>query len=107
MKRIKHLLIIALLLFPSVGCQMDRASNSLDEPTLRSVAKNYLFVHGMCMGYLQNPSVTKDQFNALFQLDQQAKLSVIKALNSPNKTNLEQAQYLMKQIIAFLTVNKA
>ncbi|MDI2113674.1 hypothetical protein [Commensalibacter nepenthis] len=106
MKRTKCLLIVALLLSPLGGCQMDGANNSLDVPTPRSVAKNYLFVHGMCMGYLQSPLVTKDQFNVLFQLDQQAKLSIIRALDNPSQAHLEQAEYLMKQIITFLTVSK-
>lgn len=102
MKRINCLLTVALLFFSLSGCQMGRNSSSIDKPTSRSIAKNYLFVHGMCMGYLQKDSVTREQFNALFQLDQQAKLSVIRALSKPNMTNLEQAEYSMKQIIAFL-----
>lgn len=106
MKKIKRLLAVFLLISPLLGCQMERANSSIDKPTPNSVAINYLFVHGMCVGYLQDPSVTKAQFTALAQLDQQAKLSIIKVLMHPTTTNLEQSQYLMKQIIAFITSNQ-
>lgn len=106
MKKIKRLLAVALLISPLLGCQMERNNSSIDKPTPHSVAINYLFVHGMCVGYLQDPSVTKAQFTALAQLDQEAKLSIIKVLTQPTTTNLEQAQYLMQQIIAFITSNQ-
>lgn len=106
MKKIKRLFVIALLITPLLGCQINTTSNSFDKPTPHSVALNYLFVHGMCVGYLQDSSITKEQFLALAQLDQQAKLSVVKALTHPNSANLEQAQYLMKQIIAFISPDK-
>ncbi|CAI3925586.1 hypothetical protein [Commensalibacter papalotli (ex Botero et al. 2024)] len=106
MKKIKCLFVLAILVTPLLGCQIDQNSNSYDKPTSHSVALNYLFVHGMCVGYLQNSSITKEQFLALAQLDQQAKLSVVKALTHSNSANLEQAQYLMKQIIAFISSDK-
>lgn len=106
MNKIKRLFIIAFVVAPLLGCQMDKSSSSIDKPTPHNIALNYLFVHGMCVGYLQNASVTKEQFLALAQLDQQAKLSVVKALTHSNSANLEQAQYLMKQIIVFISPNQ-
>lgn len=106
MNKIKRLFITALVVAPLLGCQIDKDSSSIDKPTPHNIALNYLFVHGMCVGYLQNASITKEQFLALAQLDQQAKLSVVKALTHPNSANLEQAQYLMKQIIVFISPNQ-
>ncbi len=98
------LLGLSLSLFSLMGCQIkDQTLINFDTITPRSVAYNYIFTHGMCMGYLGSlNSMSLVKFKDLLEKDQNAKYYVVIALAQPNKQNLKQAQFSIEQLLMTL-----
>ncbi|MDI2090123.1 hypothetical protein [Commensalibacter oyaizuii] len=106
MKKLLCVFVSLFLISTQTGCQTQSDHYLTDQPTPRSLALNYLFVHGMCMGFLQNPDVSFDQFKLLVQYDHQAKLYVVNALSNPSSKNMQKAKDSIEQVIHFITVNQ-
>lgn len=95
------LLGISLFLFSLGACQsQNNAVMRLERVTPRSVAYNYILIHGMCIGYLGSlSSISFTDFKEIFQKDQNAKYYVMLALSNPNKQNLQRAKNSVEILI--------
>ncbi len=101
------LLGLTLFLFPLSACQsQENLLKSSKRVTPHSIAYNYIFTHGMCIGYLGSlSSVSLTDFQDIFLKDQNAKHYVMMALSKPNKHNLKNAKNSVEILIQSLNKN--
>lgn len=101
------LLGLTFFLFPLSACQSQENSlKSSERVTPHSIAYNYIFTHGMCIGYLGSlSSVSLTDFQDIFLKDQNAKHYVMMALSKPNNHNLKNAKNSVEILIQSLNKN--
>ncbi|CAK7192178.1 hypothetical protein COMNV_00363 [Commensalibacter sp. Nvir] len=107
MLKITQKIVIVLVVFVTFSkCQSSVDSPYNNGQWTQALVKTYLLVHGMCIGYLQESTLTPEQFKTLAKLDLQAKHYVVKALIEPNDHNFNNAKVAVVYLINYITQNQ-